>query len=128
MTKLTTADRLNYIMKTRKLKQVDIIDLAKPFCEFYKIKLGRNDISQYVSGKVEPRQNKLYILARALNVSEAWLMGYDVPMERVDPEPPTAPTPTLTPTQKEIIELLEAIPEDKQQMLLQMLKALVAGM
>lgn len=42
--------------------------------------MGRNDISQYVSGKVEPSQWKLTILAKALNVSEVWLMGYDVPI------------------------------------------------
>lgn len=42
--------------------------------------MGRNHISQYVSGKVKPNQDKLSILALALNVNEAWLMGYDVPM------------------------------------------------
>lgn len=44
--------------------------------------MGKSDISQYVSGKVEPGQDKLTILGLALNVSEAWLMGYDVPMAR----------------------------------------------
>lgn len=84
MPKHTTADRLKQIMDMRGLKQIDIINSAQPYCDAYKIKLGRNDISQYLSGKVEPRQNKLYILAKALNVSEAWLMGYDVSMERKD--------------------------------------------
>ncbi len=64
------------------LKQVDILDRAKPYCDKYKIKLGKNDLSQYVNGKVEPGQEKLTILGLALNVSEAWLMGYDVPRER----------------------------------------------
>ena len=41
-----------------------------------------SDISQYCSGKTEPNQEKLFILGNALNVSEAWLMGFDVPMER----------------------------------------------
>ena len=80
--KYTTAQRLKQIMFERNLKQVDIINAAKPYCDKFKVKLGRNDLSQYVSGKVEPRQNKLYILAKALNIDEAWLMGYDVPMER----------------------------------------------
>jgi len=57
---------------------VSIINRAKPFCSEYGVKLSKSDLSQYVSGKVEPGQNKLYILARALNVSEAWLMGYEV--------------------------------------------------
>lgn len=77
-----TAIRLKQIMKERHLRQVDILEKCKPFCEKYKVKLGRNDLSQYVSGKVEPGQEKLTILGLALNVSEAWLMGFDVPMGR----------------------------------------------
>lgn len=61
------------------LRQVDILKMAEPYCLKHNIKLGRNDLSQYVSGKVEPGQKKLTILSLALGVSEAWLMGYDVP-------------------------------------------------
>ena len=82
MKKYTTSDRLRQIMNDRNLKQSDRINLAKPYCERDGIKLGRNDLSQYVSGKVEPGQYKLYVLGQALNVNEAWLMGYEVPMER----------------------------------------------
>ena len=74
----STALRLNEFMQKNGLKQIDIINSAKPFCSEYGVKLSKSDLSQYVSGKVEPGQNKLYILARALNVSEAWLMGYEV--------------------------------------------------
>lgn len=78
----TTSERLKQLMKERKLKQVDILEKAKPYCEKYDVKLNKNDLSQYVNGKVEPGQHKLTILGLALNVSEAWLMGYDVPIER----------------------------------------------
>jgi len=77
-----TALRLKQIMEERNLKQIDIVRLAEPHCKENNIKLGRNDISQYVAGKAEPGQHKLYILGKALNVSEAWLMGYDAPMSR----------------------------------------------
>lgn len=77
-----TSLRLKKILFERSLKQVDILELAKPYCVKYGIKLNKNDLSQYVSGKVEPGQDKLSILGLALNVSEAWLMGYDVPMSR----------------------------------------------
>lgn len=77
-----TASRLREIMDERRLRQVDILNAAKPYCEKYGIKLGRNDLSQYVSGKVEPGQEKLTILGLALNVSETWLMGYDVSPSR----------------------------------------------
>lgn len=69
-------------MATENLKQVDILEKAKPFCSKYDTKISKVDLSQYVSGKVEPGQAKLFVLANALNVSEAWLMGYDVPKER----------------------------------------------
>lgn len=84
MPKYTTSDRLKQIMSEQNLKQVDILNMAKPYCEKYDIRLGRNDLSQYVSGKVEPGQHKLYVIGKALNVNEAWLMGYDVPRERAD--------------------------------------------
>lgn len=80
--KTTTASRLLHIMKVRNLKQIDILRLAEPYCKKYGVKLNKNDLSQYVNGKVVPGQSKLYILGQALNVSEAWLMGYDVPMNK----------------------------------------------
>lgn len=39
-------------------------------------------MSQYLHGSFEPKQQNLYALAKALDVSEAWLMGYDVPKSR----------------------------------------------
>ncbi len=80
MEKLSTADRLKEIMKSQNLRQVDILEKAQPFCKEYNIKMNKSDLSQYVSGLVEPGQDKLTILGMALGVSEAWLMGYDVPM------------------------------------------------
>lgn len=77
-----TSDRLKQIMAIRRIKQADILEMSKPYCQKYKIKMGKSALSQYVSGKTEPGQAKLTILSLALNVSEAWLMGYDVPMER----------------------------------------------
>lgn len=82
MGKENTSVRLKQLMKERHLRQVDILAKCKPFCEKYDIKLGRNDLSQYVNGKVEPGQEKLTVLGMALNVSEAWLMGYNVPIAR----------------------------------------------
>ena len=70
-------------MNERNIKQVDILIKAEPFCKKYNVKLNKNDLSQYVNGKVEPGQQKLSILGMALNVNEAWLMGYDdVSMDR----------------------------------------------
>ena len=80
--KKNTAIRLKEIMEKRNLKQADILRLAKPYSEKYNIKLNKSDLSQYISGKNEPGQDKLFLLGIALNVNESWLMGFDVPQER----------------------------------------------
>ena len=82
MEKAKTSERIKEVMKERKLRQVDILTLAEPFCNQYGIKLGKSALSQYISGKFIPEQDKLFVLALALNVDEAWLMGFDVPKER----------------------------------------------
>lgn len=82
--KETTSLRLKKILSDRHLKQVDVLEMAKSYCNKYNVKLSKSDLSQYVTGKVLPGQGKLTILGMALGVSEAWLMGYDVPMERKD--------------------------------------------
>lgn len=48
--------------------------------------IHRAIISDYVRGKYEAKQDKLYQLAKELNVSESWIMGYDVKKERRHPE------------------------------------------
>lgn len=78
--KKTTADRLLEIMRTRDLKQVDILRMCEPYSREFNVKINKNDLSQYVNGKTTPGQFKLTVLAKALNVSEAWLMGFDVPI------------------------------------------------
>ncbi len=69
-------------MEEQGLRQVDILEKCLPYCEEFGVRIGRNDLSQYVTGKVSPRQDKLSILGLALNVNEAWLMGFDVPKQR----------------------------------------------
>ncbi|WP_291650877.1 transcriptional regulator [Clostridium sp.] len=77
-----TSTRLKQIMKERNLRQVDLLEMVKPFCEKYNVKINKSDISQYLSGKVKPGQEKLSMLGMALNINETWLMGYDVPKEK----------------------------------------------
>lgn len=84
--KKNTSDRLKEIMRNQNLKQIDILNLSLPYCAKFDVKMNKSDISQYVSGKVEPSQEKLVVLGMALNVSEAWLMGFDVPAARKDSE------------------------------------------
>lgn len=93
MKQSNTSERLKLLMKEYNIRQVDILERAKPFCKKLNIRLGRNDLSQYVSGKVVPGQDKLTVLGLALGVSETWLMGYDVPIRRNDTPLPEGAIP-----------------------------------
>lgn len=66
-----SAERLKELMNKLDIKQSDMVE---------KTGIPKSAISMYVSGQRLPRQNRLSTIADAYNVSEAWLMGYDVPM------------------------------------------------
>ena len=53
-----------------------------------KIGVPKSSMSMYLSGKRKMRQDRIAIVAKVFNVSEAWLMGYDVSMV---PEPEEEP-------------------------------------
>lgn len=69
----SVADRLREAMNMRNKKQVDLERETG---------INRSAISRYLSGEYEPKNKPIYELAKALDVSEQWLMGYNVPMER----------------------------------------------
>jgi transcriptional regulator with XRE-family HTH domain len=75
MEKKELKDRLVEAMEIRGLRAVDLVE---------KTGIPKVTVSYYMSGTTVPRADKLYKLAQALNVSEAWLMGYDVAMARTD--------------------------------------------
>ena len=64
-------DRLLEAIEKSGLKQADIVDRTG---------ISKGALSSYLSGKYKPKQDNTYRLAKALNVDEGWLMGYDVPM------------------------------------------------
>ena len=44
--------------------------------------VNQGALSRYLKGSYEPKSATIYKLALALDVSDMWLEGYDVPMER----------------------------------------------
>lgn len=86
----TTSQRLREFSNKYRITQAEILRRAQPYCQRYGVKLTKSALSQYFSGKHEPENDKLTILGLALNVSEVWLMGYDVPMERKTTSAPAA--------------------------------------
>ena len=71
--KSSCAERIKLALSLKNLTQADLCRMTE---------ISKSTMSQYLSGKYEPSQLKTEIIARALNVNEAWLMGYDVPMDR----------------------------------------------
>ena len=105
--KTTCATRLATALATRKMTQSEL-------CK--KTGIPKSAMTQYVKGSFEPKQDRLYLIAKALGVSEAWLMGYDVPMSN------TPPAIQLTEGEELLLELFRSIPDDKKQMAIEMLK------
>ncbi|MDR0308193.1 MAG: helix-turn-helix domain-containing protein [Chitinispirillales bacterium] len=68
-------ERFQHILKIRGKSQIEISQDTG---------IVKSSINHWYLGKAEPRADSLHKLAVTLNVSEAWLMGYDVPMERGD--------------------------------------------
>jgi transcriptional regulator with XRE-family HTH domain len=108
----TCGQRIAKALDIKGMKQSELCKLAK---------VPKSSLSLYLSGAYEPKQNRIYDMARVLNVSEAWLMGYDVPMERQEKIPPTEPT--LSEGEKMLLDLFKRVPEDQQQLVLQMIRA-----
>ena len=123
MKKSNTSQRLKQIMSEKNLRQADILRAAEPYCKRYGIKLAKNDLSQYVNGKVEPGQEKLTILGLALGVSEAWLMGYDVHQERDDKEEHPTGYDGMSEDRQAMLDLIDNLSDDQVHRLLHIARA-----
>ena len=66
-------DRLRQALDIRGMKAVEL-------CERTGIPQGA--VSYYLAGKSKPKADRIYIISQALDINEAWLLGYDVPMAR----------------------------------------------
>lgn len=79
--------RLSALMEERELKQAELAKMSG---------VRASSISDYLTGKYKPKQDNIDLIARALSVSPAWLMGYDDKKEssRISPAAPQdAPAP-----------------------------------
>ena len=68
-------NRLRAALSARNMKAADL-------CERTGIPKGA--VSYYMAGKSQPKADRVHLMSTALGVSEAWLMGFDVPMERTE--------------------------------------------
>lgn len=83
--------------------------------------VSKQIISAYVTGTRKPKQLMFSEMAKKLNVSEAWLMGYDVPMERNNSVKEDLSIPSgdnnceftdLSEQEKTLIRLFREVPEE----------------
>ncbi len=108
----TTGERLQQAMKIANMKQADLARATG---------IGKGGISNYVTGRYEPKSDIVSKLAMALGVSEMWLWGYDVPMERQKTIPQSKSD--LSEGEKILLDLFNRVPEDQQKLVLQMIRA-----
>ena len=75
-------DRLKEAMSEKGLRAVDVVEAFNDYCTKNHIencKVYKSMLSMYLSGKFEPNSQRIAIFAKLFDVSEAWLIGYDVP-------------------------------------------------
>lgn len=85
-------NRIAEALSIRGWKQVDLVERTG---------IAKASVNAWVKQNWQPKQKSLMKMAKVLDVSEMWLAGYDVPMER-----PTA--------QKKTDELTQLIIEIKE--------------
>ena len=105
--------RLKKALSIRNMRQADLAE---------KTKIPKSAISHYLSGSFVPKQDRAFIIAKALGVNPAWLMGFDAPMEIDDIKkiPPTEAE--LSEGEKLVLQLFRQIPEDRQPEALDLLR------
>ena len=108
----TCGSRIEQALTIRGLKQSDLCKMAN---------VPKSSLSLYLSGAYEPKQDRIYAMAKALNVSEAWLMGYDVPMERDQVNAPNELQ--LSEGEGMLVEMFRRLPADAKDMYLEVLRA-----
>ena len=107
--KESCAVRLKKALSIRNMTQSEL-------CQ--KTKIPKSALSEYVKGLYDPKQDRLLILAEALNVDPVWLMGYDIPMENEDKK--SSPHEELTEGEWMLVKMFRQIPEVQQKSFLEM--------
>ena len=117
MDKVDIKERIKQGLEIREITQTQLAARAN---------IDKGQLSSYISGKYKPRQNNIDAIASALNVSEAWLMGFDVPMERVPNKTESVQSSSVSAQCKEIIEVCNQLSPHTQRKVLAYSKNLLS--
>ena len=89
------------------------------------LNIPKSAISQYLSGKSKNMPSaRLYAICKYLDVSEAWMMGYDVPMERGEIKKPTTAS-ELSESKNKLMLFLETVPDDKVDYVIRIMQSIL---
>ena len=110
----TTSERLQEAMRSARMKQADLARATG---------LSKGGISNYVTGRYEPKSDIISKLAKALGVSEMWLWGYDVPKDRIEGKKVSPSEAELSEGEKMLLELFRRVPEEQQALVLNLIRA-----
>ena len=107
----TTSQRIQEGLELRGLKQADLVE---------KTGISKGALSSYISGRYTPKQNNIYLIAKALDVNEAWLMGADVSMERIAASP-------VSLRYRKLIDIYEQLSKSNREKVLTYSKSLLSA-
>lgn len=62
-------DRLIQILREKNITPKELSE---------KTGIPKSSISQYMSGYAKPKQDRIYLISKALDINPTWLLGYDV--------------------------------------------------
>ena len=94
MDKYERRNRIREALALRNMKQVEL-------CE--KTGIKKSSVNNWLSQRWQPKQDAIMKMARALDVSEMWLAGYDVPPDR----------PVEQKKSDELVQLIHSIRTDE---------------
>ena len=111
--KVSCGSRIREGLKIRDMTQAELCKLTG---------IPKSAMSQYCRGSFVPKQDRTEAISNALNVSEAWLMGFPVPMERKAPA-----SPEESRRSAEFAELFGRLTAEEQSLVISQIKGILAN-
>lgn len=97
------SERLKNALREKNIKAIELSQ---------KTGISKSSISDWINGRYEAKQDKIFLIAEALNINEGYLLGLDVPMNK---EGHSSNNSTLS----EINRISEQLNEPRQQIVLE---------
>lgn len=92
----------------------------------YRLGVDRSQITNWIKERYEPRDEAKEKIAQILEVSEAWLSGYETPTFK--PQEFTPEQPELSEGEKELLALFKSVPDEHREMALQVVQGALSAL